>query len=36
MPDLYVDDTLGADTLQFTINHAELSMIVCSYDKVCP
>ena len=27
-------DTLGADTLSFTVNHAELPVIVCSYDKI--
>eukprot|EP00158_Paraphelidium_tribonemae_P005876 Partr_v1_DN27569_c0_g1_i4_m30386 putative Acyl-CoA synthetase long-chain family member len=27
-------DTLGASTLAFTINHAELAVIVCSFDKI--
>ncbi|KAI3632074.1 hypothetical protein MIR68_009910 [Amoeboaphelidium protococcarum] len=27
-------DTLGADILKFTINHAELGVVVCSGDKV--
>lgn len=27
-------DTLGADTLSFTVNHADLSVVVCSLDKI--
>jgi long-chain acyl-CoA synthetase len=27
-------DTLGADTLTFTVNHADLEIIVCSVDKI--
>lgn len=27
-------DTLGADTLEFTINHAQLSVVCCSWDRV--
>ena len=29
-----LDDTLGPDSLQFIINHAEIEVLVCSHDKL--